>query len=61
MANEWWGVVTVIGVWGWIFAGAGFILNSFPARGCFNRKAALVWGVFFLFFYTLWVLGMKMA
>jgi hypothetical protein len=61
MANEWWGVVTVIGVWGWIFAGAGFILNGFPAQGRFNGKAAFVWGAFFLFFYALWVVGMKMA
>ena len=56
--NEGWAVVTVIGVWGWILAGVGFILRAFPARDRFNARAAAIWGVGFIIFYALWVAGM---
>jgi hypothetical protein len=58
MINEGWAVVTVIGVWGWILSGIGFILGVFPARDEFNRKSATIWGASFFFFYALWVTGM---
>ena len=58
MMNEGWAVLTVIGVWGWIVAGVGFLLQAFPARDRFNGKSALIWGGWFIFFYLLWVAGM---
>ena len=58
MMNEGWAIVTVIGVWGWILAGVGFILRAFPARDRFRSRAAAIWGVGFIIFYALWVGGM---
>ncbi len=56
--NEGWAVVCVIGVWGWILAGVGFILSAFPRRDSFNGRSAAVWGGSFLFFYAMWIAGM---
>jgi hypothetical protein len=61
MRNEWWGVITVVGVWGWILAGIGFILKAFPVKDRFDKRGALMWGITFLFFYAMWVLGMMNA
>jgi hypothetical protein len=58
MINEGWAVVVVIGVWGWIMAGVGFVLQAFPARNRINGRSATVWGGCFIFFYFLWVTGM---
>jgi hypothetical protein len=61
MANQWWGVICDVGVWGWVLSAVGFILGAFPARDRFNGKQALIWGAGFLFFYALWVVGMMHA
>jgi drug/metabolite transporter superfamily protein YnfA len=58
MINEGWAVVTVIGVWGWILAGVGFILQVFPTRDRFKGRSAAIWGGCFILFYLLWVVGM---
>lgn len=58
MINGVWAIITVIGVWGWILSGIGFILGVFPARDAFNSKSAAFWGVSFILFYVLWVTGM---
>ncbi len=56
--NEGWAVVCVIGVWGWVLTGVGFILKSFTAKDKFSGSAAALWGGGFLLFYALWVAGM---
>jgi len=61
MQNEWWGVIAVVGVWGWIFSGVGFFLKAFPRADRFDKRGALIWGGTFLFFYVLWVIGMMNA
>jgi hypothetical protein len=61
MQNEWWGVITVVGVWGWTLTGIGFILKAFPGVDRFDKRGALIWGGTFLFFYAIWVMGMMNA
>ncbi len=56
--NEGWAVVCVIGVWGWILSGIGFILRAFPTKDSFDRRSAALWGGVFIFFYALWIAGM---
>ena len=58
MISEGWAVICIIGVWGWILAGIGFILKAFPAKDVFEKKSAALWGGCFIFFYALWVVGM---
>jgi hypothetical protein len=61
MINEGWALITVIGVWGWILSGIGFILGVFPTRDAFDSKSAALWGGSFIFFYAIWVAGMVNA
>ncbi len=56
--NEGWAVICVIGVWGWIISGIGFLLKAFPAKDSFDGKTAALWGGCFILFYALWVVGM---
>jgi hypothetical protein len=58
MIRESWAVLCIIGVWGWILTGVGFILRVFPTRDAFNSKSAMLWGCCFIAFYFLWVVGM---
>jgi hypothetical protein len=53
-----WGIITVIGVWGWILSIVGFIVKVFPTGDRFNGRSAISWGSSFIFFYALWVVGM---
>ena len=61
MINEGWDYLCIIGVWGWILSGVGFILKAFPIRDAFKGKSALFWGGCFVFFYVLWLVGMIRA
>jgi hypothetical protein len=61
MGNETWGIITVVGVWGWILSVVGFIVRSFQGGGRFNCRSAMIWGGCFIFFYALWVVGMLRA
>ena len=58
MRSEAWAIICIIGVWGWIFSGVGFILKVFPAKDSFDGRSAAVWGGCFLLFYALWIAGM---
>lgn len=61
MIHEGWAAVCVVGVWGWILSGAGFVLKAFPRRDLFKRNPAAIWGAVFILFYVLWVVGMILA
>ena len=61
MENEAWGIICVIGVWGWILSVVGFIVKVFPAGERFNSRSAMIWGGSFIIFYALWVVGMLNA
>lgn len=61
MASEWWGVICVVGVWGWILSMVGFILRAFPSVNRFDGRSAAIWGAGTLLFYVLWVVGMMNA
>lgn len=59
--NEMWGMLVVVGFWGWVLCTIGFIIKAFPHRNIFARAAATRWGGGLLFFYCLWVMGMMNA
>lgn len=61
MLHEGWAVGCQIGLWGWIASTVVFIITTFPARGRFERKAALRWGSVLSLFFILWILGMVQA
>lgn len=61
MISETWALICEIGLWGWIGAAMGLILNSFPIRGEFNKRPAIIWGGSLVLFYALWIVGMANA
>jgi len=58
MINEWWALVCEIGLWGWVAATAGLILQAFPSRDTFRKGPAFLWGGCLLFCYAIWIAGM---
>jgi hypothetical protein len=61
MMTTFWSTVCLIGVWGFVGATVGFILKAFPARGVFDRRSSLPWGVALLVCFVLWMVGMANA
>ena len=61
MGHEFWSLVLVTGLWGWILATLVFIFRAFPRLGVFEPLPALRWGGLLLFFFFLWVLGLLNA
>lgn len=61
MINEEWALLGEIAFLVWILAVIGFILQSFPASGRIEGKAAIYWGGGVLISYAFWVTGMIRA
>lgn len=58
--NEWWALVSLAGLWGWILSVILFILKAFPRNGQFD-KAGLRWGLISVVAFGVWILGMTQA
>jgi|GEM_PF-1425622 len=61
MLHEGWAVVCQAGLWGWIASTTVLIVKAFPTRGAMNGKAAGLWGLAVVAFFSLWIMGMVMA
>jgi len=58
---EFWSVVCLVGLWGFVSCTVGLILQGFPARGVCLRRPCLTWGGALLFCFTFWLIGMANA
>lgn len=61
MINEYWGLISQLGLWGWIFAVIIFIHYAFPSLDHFMKRDALRWGIVSLIFFAFWITGMILA
>lgn len=61
MPNDFWAIVTLLSLAGWILSTLVFIFKAFPERGVFDPRSARTWGVAVLAFYTVWLIGMLLA
>jgi len=59
--NQLWTMICLAGLWGFVFATAGFILKAFPARGTFDGRRAWPWGVVLVVCFIVWMVGMMRA
>jgi hypothetical protein len=59
--NEYWALLSQLGLWGWVITVLCFIHYSFPDSEQFITKAAFKWGAISLCFFALWVSGMLLA
>lgn len=59
--NEYWGLLSQVGLWGWIGAVLVLIHTSFPADNCFIKGSAVKWGIISLSLFAFWITGMLFA
>lgn len=59
--NEYWGLFSQAGLWGWIVTTLILQHTSFPSENCFIVRSAVKWGVISLCFFACWVTGMLLA
>ena len=59
--NEYWALVSQVGVWGWVVTVFFFIHFSFPGRDQFVFKSAAKWGGISMVFFLVWIAGMLLA
>jgi len=56
-----WTMLCLAGAWGFVLCTVGFILHGFPARGAFDARRSLKWGVALLICFVSWMVGMAHA
>jgi len=61
MMNEYWGLLSQLGLWGWIFTVIIFIHYAFPSVDHFMKRDAFRWGIVSLIFFAFWITGMVLA
>jgi len=61
MIHEGWGLICVVGFWGWALATVGFIFKGFPSGGVFKARPAALWGGIVVLFFIIWIVGMTHA
>jgi hypothetical protein len=59
--REFWSLVCLAGLWGFVISTVGLILQGFPARGVLVRRPCLRWGGALLFCFIAWIVGMAHA
>jgi hypothetical protein len=59
--NEFWGLFSQIGLWGWGVAVLFLIHFTFPANNIFVVRSAIKWGGLSLIFFICWITGMLFA
>lgn len=61
MADTFWSIVTLIGVWGLVACTILLILKAFPSRDGFDKASALRWGGGVVLCFIVWMIGMTRA
>lgn len=59
--NEYWALLSQVGLWGWIVTMLFLIRSAFPENNLFVARAAYKWGGISLCFFASWVAGMLLA
>lgn len=59
--SNFWSMVCLAGVWGFVACTIGFIVKGFPARDTFSRRSSLGWGVALVVCFVIWIIGMANA
>ncbi len=61
MSHEYWSIVVVLGLAGWIASMLMFIFKAFPQRDRFEKRPALIWGGCVIVFFAAWITGLLHA
>jgi hypothetical protein len=61
MSHDFWSIILVYGIAGWIISTLFFIFSAFPERGRFEARRSLPWGAAIFVHFFLWIAGMLNA
>jgi hypothetical protein len=59
--NEYWAVLSQVGLWGWIASVLCMVYLCFPSYNIFLTRNAVKYGLGVLLFFVLWIAGMMLA
>lgn len=61
MSNNFWSIILLVGMLGWITSTLVFIFKAFPARSQFDVRPALKWGLVMGISFFVWIVGLLNA
>lgn len=61
MSDNFWSLILLAGMFGWIASTLAFIFKAFPSRGQFEARSALKWGLVMGSSFFIWIAGLLNA
>lgn len=61
MSHEFWSIILIAGLGGWLTSAIMLIWKAFPQRGIFNAAAGVRWGAAVVVCFAVWVAGLLHA
>jgi hypothetical protein len=61
MSHDFWSIILLIGLAGWIASSMMLAFKAFPQRGVFDAASGMRWGMAVLISFFVWVVGMLNA
>lgn len=61
MADDFWSLILILGLFGWIFSSFMLMFRAFPEKDVFSPVPGIRWGGALIAFFAVWVIGMLNA
>ena len=61
MLHDFWSVILIAGLSGWIFSSIMLMLRAFPAKDTFVESAGIRWGAAGVISFAIWIAGLLNA
>jgi hypothetical protein len=61
MAHDFWSVILIAGITGWLFSSIMLMFKAFPKKDVFDVPSGIRWGVAGIISFFVWVIGMLNA
>ncbi len=61
MLHDFWSVILIAGLSGWIFSSIMLMLKAFPAKDVFVESAGIRWGTTAIISFAIWIIGLLNA
>jgi hypothetical protein len=61
MSNDFWSIILLLGLFGWIASTLLFIFKAFPSREEFLGRHAVTWGGCVFVSFVIWIVGLLNA
>lgn len=61
MSDDFWSLILIFGLFGWIVSSIIFMFRAFPEKDVFSPVAGVRWGSAMIVSFAVWVVGMLNA